>query len=99
MLIFSLIRTIKSPKYFWHCPVKLIDAREDKQDMLAKRVRIDDDHHSIIEYRKQQSLGEILAQLAAEHGFSFLRIAQSKFIRSSLSAKGLSAKKQFYSIY
>ena len=68
--------------------IKLTDAQEDKQDMQAKRVRIKDNQHSIIEYRKQQSLGEILAQLAAEDGFSFLRIAQSKFIRSSLSAKG-----------
>ena len=68
--------------------IKLTDPQEDKQDMQAKRVRIKDNQLSIIEYRKQQSLGEILAQLAAEDGFSFLRIAQSKFIRSSLSAKG-----------
>ena len=78
--------------------IKLTDAQEDKQDMQAKRVRIYDNQHSIIEYRKQQSLGE-LAQLAAEDGFSFLRIVQSKFIRSSLSAKGFIPPKSHSTVF
>ena len=69
--------------------IKLDDAQEAKGDTFSsKRIKLDDKQVSLLDYTNQQSLGEILSRLAAEDGFSYLRIFQSKFIRSSLSAKG-----------
>ena len=69
--------------------IKLDDAQEAKGDTFSsKRIKLDDKQVSLLDYTNQQSLGEILSRLAAEDGFSYLRISQSKFIRSSLSAKG-----------
>ena len=39
-------------------------------------------------FSKKQSLDEVIARLAAEDGFSYLKISRSKFIRSSLKEKG-----------
>ena len=39
-------------------------------------------------FSKKQSLDEVIARLAAEDGFSYLKISQRKFIRSSLKEKG-----------
>ena len=39
-------------------------------------------------FSKKQSLDEVIARLAAEDCFSYLKISQSKFIRSSLQEKG-----------
>ena len=39
-------------------------------------------------FSKKQSLDEVIARLAAEDGFSYLEISQSRFIRSSLKEKG-----------
>ena len=39
-------------------------------------------------FSKKQSLDEVIARLAAEDGFSYLKISQIKFIRSSLKEKG-----------
>ena len=64
------------------------DAREDQETSLSKRIKVNNNQSSLLDNTKQQSLSEILARLAAEDGFSYLRIAHSKFIRSSLSAKG-----------
>ena len=47
--------------------INFADPQEDIQEInLAKRTKTKDNQHSILEYRKKQSLGEILARLAAE---------------------------------
>ena len=76
-------------KHLFSVHIKLDDAQEAKGDtFLNKRIKLDDKQVSLLDYTNQQSLGQILSRLAAEDGFSYLRISQSKFIRSSLSAKG-----------
>ena len=79
--------------------IRFADPQEDIQEInSAKRTKTKDNQHFILEYRKKQSLGEILPRLAAEDGFSFLRIAQSKYIRSSLSSKGFAPPKSHSTI-
>ena len=41
----------------------------------------------ITRFSKKQSLDEIIVRLAAEDRFTYLKIRQSKFIRSSLQGK------------
>ena len=78
--------------------IRFADPQDIQEINSAKRTKTKDNQHSIREYRKKQSLGEILVRLAAEDGFSFLRIAQSKFIRSSLSSKGFALPKSHSTI-
>ena len=79
--------------------IKFDDAQEAKGNTFSnKRIKLDDKQVSLLDYTNQQSLGEILSRLAAEDGFSYLRIFQSKFIRSSLSAKGFIPSKSHSTI-
>ena len=64
------------------------DGSEDQETFLSKRIKVNNNQSSLLDYTNQESINEILARLAAEDGFSYSRIAKSKFIRSSLSAKG-----------
>ena len=64
------------------------DARED-QDTLSKRIKVDNNQSYLLHYTNRQSLSEILAQLAAGDGFSYLIIAHSKFIHHLYHQKAL----------
>ena len=56
-----------------------------KEDPIPKRHAA---QNSITLFSKKETLDEVIARLAAEDGFSYSKICQSKFIRSALRDKG-----------